>query len=40
MDGGSTIGVPNTAAALADIPHGPRAEAQTTSKGRGGVAAR
>ena len=40
MDGGSTIGVPNTATALADVPHGSRAEAQAASKGRGGVAAR
>lgn len=40
MDGGSTIGVPNTAVALPDIPHGSRTEAQAASKGRGGVTAR
>ena len=40
MDGGSTIGIPNTAVALPDIPHGSRTEAQAASKGRGGVTAR
>jgi hypothetical protein len=38
MDGRSTIGVPNAAIALPDIPQCSGAEAQAPSKGSGGVA--